>query len=591
MPRPNLVFLLSILPVLLVSCSSDIQNPSGGSSSSASTGGPRVCIPGQQVACPCSGGGMGVQVCNSTGTSLGPCMCGGTTSTGGTGGAGGAGGAASSSNATGSGGGTCVPGSAASCYSGPPGTKNVGICKPGTKLCNPQGTGYGACIGQVLPNAVDLCSTPADDDCSGSNMPCINDMLWTRSAATSYAGFIAVDGIGRTVMASVVPGSVDWGSGPITASGSGALVLSFDTAGKPTWNKVWGDNQSYATAIAVDASNNVLVGGRVWDVVDFGGGPLGAPGEMRCFVVKLSPTGTHLWSRVTTGCASEGIRGIAVDSSGNALVTGRAGGPVDFGGGPLPHSMGGVDMYVIKLDPNGNQLWGKDFGKDFAQSLFEAKVSANAAGEVFLAGDNALYDFGGGPVNGKFFVVKLKADGTFVWSKGIKVQDGNTILVEADTAGGAVASVYFLSNADAGLGSFSAQYGSYVARFDSGGNPIWGKGLAGGNTISDLLVDSAGTIYLGGGFSGTIDFGAGPYSSLGPNDEDAFLARLDSSGSPIGAKVVAGAGTPSVFSFGLAPSGNVIASGQYGGTVDFGNGAGPVTAVNTTDSFLAKFVP
>jgi hypothetical protein len=352
----------------------------------------------------------------------------------------------------------CVPGSAASCYSGPPGTENVGICKAGTKLCNPQGTGYGACIGQVLPNALDLCSTPADDDCSGSNMPCVNDPLWTRSAMTSYAGFIAVDGTGRTVMASVVPGTVDWGSGPITSNGSGALVLSFDAAGKPAWNKVWGDNQSYATAIAVDASNNVFVGGRVWDVVDFGGGPLGAPGEMRCFVVKLSPTGTHLWSHVTTGCAPEGIRAIAVDGAGNALVTGRAGGPVDFGGGPLPHSQGGWDIYVVKLDPSGNQIWGKDYGHDFAQSLYEAKVSVNAAGEVFLAGDSALFDFGGGPLNDKFFVLKLKADGTYVWSKGIKVQDGSTILVAADTAGGAVATLSFLGNVDAGLGSFSAQY-------------------------------------------------------------------------------------------------------------------------------------
>jgi hypothetical protein len=43
------------------------------SGSGSSSSGGEVCIPGQQVACGCVGGGVGVQVCNATGTGLGPC--------------------------------------------------------------------------------------------------------------------------------------------------------------------------------------------------------------------------------------------------------------------------------------------------------------------------------------------------------------------------------------------------------------------------------------------------------------------------------------------------------------------------------------
>ena len=61
----------------------------------------------------------------------------------------------------------CVPGSMEPCYTGPMGTAGVGICKQGMHTCNPQGTGYGACMGEVLPNDIDICGNGLDDNCSG----------------------------------------------------------------------------------------------------------------------------------------------------------------------------------------------------------------------------------------------------------------------------------------------------------------------------------------------------------------------------------------------------------------------------------------
>src|SRR5262245_21275686 len=88
--------------------------------------------------------------------------------------AGGAGGeSASSSTGGGAGGeGACVPGAIEDCYSGPPLTVDVGICKAGTRTCNAAGTGFGPCEGEVLPAAADNCATPEDEDCSGENGIC-----------------------------------------------------------------------------------------------------------------------------------------------------------------------------------------------------------------------------------------------------------------------------------------------------------------------------------------------------------------------------------------------------------------------------------
>jgi hypothetical protein len=60
----------------------------------------------------------------------------------------------------------CKPGSAKACYDGPANTLGVGICAAGTQTCLPDGTGYGACQGQTLPQT-ETCLTLADDDCDG----------------------------------------------------------------------------------------------------------------------------------------------------------------------------------------------------------------------------------------------------------------------------------------------------------------------------------------------------------------------------------------------------------------------------------------
>ncbi len=61
----------------------------------------------------------------------------------------------------------CLPGSTESCYQGSPGTEDVGPCHAGQRACNFQGTGWGACTGQVLPVA-EACANAVDDNCNGA---------------------------------------------------------------------------------------------------------------------------------------------------------------------------------------------------------------------------------------------------------------------------------------------------------------------------------------------------------------------------------------------------------------------------------------
>src|SRR5262245_51908401 len=90
----------------------------------------------------------------------------------------------------------CNPGAIQPCYAGPPGTLGVGICIGGMKTCNLEGTGYSACIGEVLP-AAETCATQQDDDCDGQiNEDGAGCVCVPGSVAPCYSGPAGTEGIG-----------------------------------------------------------------------------------------------------------------------------------------------------------------------------------------------------------------------------------------------------------------------------------------------------------------------------------------------------------------------------------------------------------
>src|SRR5262245_42481267 len=60
----------------------------------------------------------------------------------------------------------CEAGSTRPCYSGAPETLDVGVCRAGIETCLRDGSGFGACEGEIVPRAED-CVTAADEDCDG----------------------------------------------------------------------------------------------------------------------------------------------------------------------------------------------------------------------------------------------------------------------------------------------------------------------------------------------------------------------------------------------------------------------------------------
>lgn len=61
---------------------------------------------------------------------------------------------------------TCKPNTTQPCYTGPPDTQDVGVCRRGTQTCNANGNWGEACDGEVTPTN-DVCDG-LDNDCDGA---------------------------------------------------------------------------------------------------------------------------------------------------------------------------------------------------------------------------------------------------------------------------------------------------------------------------------------------------------------------------------------------------------------------------------------
>ncbi len=171
------------------------------------------------------------------------------------------------------------------------------------------------------------------------------------------------------------------------AGGYDFYIVSLDVNGNVKWTRtVGGTLDDYGQDI-VSIGDTLLI--AVGYTSSFGNG-----GE-DIYIVALDKRGNVKWSKAIGGSGNERAWSIKQTSDGNLLIIGQTN---SFGAG-------GVDGYVIKLDLSGNILWTRTVGgpgNDFFRSGEETPT-----GNFILGGWTASFTIGGDDV----FVVKLDANG------------------------------------------------------------------------------------------------------------------------------------------------------------------------------------
>ncbi|MBL4707762.1 MAG: SBBP repeat-containing protein, partial [Flavobacteriales bacterium] len=368
-------------------------------------------------------------------------------------------------------------------------------------------------------------------------------------------------------------------------------------------------------SITIDAFGNSYTTGYFIGTVDFNPGPgtamLTSGGGGDIFVQKLNAKGELIWVKQMKGSTQmyDGGYGtsITTDVVGNVYITGEYIGTVDFDPGPgVSNLTGGLyNMFIQKLDTNGNLIWVKGIQGE----VYPEIVKTNKYGSVYVSGSfNGTVDFdpGGGIVNLSVapsfhfygnFILKLNSNnGNFQWAT--KVGESNYHLdgtkITIDTSGNVYSTGRFYGTVDfdPGLGvSNLTSYGPadnvFIQKLDTAGNLLWVKQI-GSNTYwhcesKSVTTDINGNVYTTGSFSGTLDFnpglGVSNLTSVGGND--VFIQKLDVNGNFLWGKKIGGGSSDVGYSITTDVDGSVYTTGLFNNVVDFdpSSGASNLTAV------------
>ena len=317
------------------------------------------------------------------------------------------------------------------------------------------------------------------------------------------------------------------------------------------------------------------------------------------------------WAVADSGPDDVKAKAVAADANGNVYVVGSFNGTATLNNGESGQttvsSTGNADIFVKKLDANGNIVWGHSFGGTSKDEALD--VSVDAAGNVLVVGTfRNTVNFSPGTNNyiltskgsSDAFVMKLDPNGTTQWVQTF----GGTSLDEAygvvcDASSNVYVTGLFRSTASVGSdpnSSVTSNGGrdAFVLKLAADGSFQWIRHFGGTSDDRAFDIDLApnGDIVTTGIFKGSVDFdpgtGTAMFSSHGLND--VFVERLDANGDFVWAQAIQGDQDNKGTTVKTDANGNVFVGGEYSGTVTpEQNGGHSTTAYGNKDGFLVKY--
>ncbi|MBK8257056.1 MAG: hypothetical protein IPK82_30835 [Polyangiaceae bacterium] len=164
-------------------------------------------------------------------------------------------------------------------------------------------------------------------------------------------------------------------------------AAKFTSAGAHVWSKVFGSaGNELSAGFGVDPNGNSIMMGSYFSMVSFGGPTINPFGSYDMFVAKIDSNGNHVWSKGFGDSDIQESQTLAVDSAGNIVVAGYFLGSFGIGGPKVTSMSAAGDFFMGKLDAQGNPAWLQSFGDDQdAQAAVEGSVGVDASGNVYLA--------------------------------------------------------------------------------------------------------------------------------------------------------------------------------------------------------------
>ena len=364
------------------------------------------------------------------------------------------------------------------------------------------------------------------------------------------------------------------------------------------------DNPVESRDLAVDSAGNTVVASQ-FEILDSQDPEFR---DVRGVVTKLNTSGTVAWERIfSSNMQSVDASSVAVDAQQNVYVAGSFSGVVDFdpGAGTITRDGGEGSNYLLKLNPAGNLIWVRQMIAGNSQ------IVVSPAGNVYVTGTfQGTYDFDNSAgvveltsATPGSYVLKYSSGGTLTWARQFSSSgsistghSGDTL--EIDSNENLYVSGLFQGTADLdpGSGVFnSVSPGvnkSFLSRLNSAGDLTWAIVQHETMLPKGIAVDVAGSVFVTGEFSGTVDAnpGAANWPLISSGVRDIYLTKRDSSGGFVWSRRFGGTGGEFVGGVDVDGQGNPHLTGAFSGTVDFDPGPGLInkTSAGQYDPFVLK---
>jgi gliding motility-associated-like protein len=316
-----------------------------------------------------------------------------------------------------------------------------------------------------------------------------------------------------------------------------AFLVKFSNQGYRIWGTYFGGSGSDdgLSLTYSDSSHIYITGSTTSAGISFNYPNSSLQGNSDGFVAKYDTSGTLLWSRYLGGNGQDNSWGISVNNLEEVYITGitLSTNNIATQSAYQNNLSGQSDGYLIKLDNNGNIIWGTYFGGSSSVDYGYNCVCDNV-GNIYLTGvtfsaNNISYNgFQNnliGPKN--LYLAKFNSTGSRIWSSyfGAGGEDVPEISMDLQN------NIFLNGTTDNPnipiINPFNQFTGNdvFLAKFDTSCNLIWSSFIGIGNATGFNSVAPNGAIYIAGSnFGGGFSLNA--YQSLNNGTYDNFLMKL-----------------------------------------------------------------
>jgi hypothetical protein len=245
-------------------------------------------------------------------------------------------------------------------------------------------------------------------------------------------------------------------------------------------------------------------------------------------LVRLDPNGEVLWSRTYGGAGTDNGWSVTETEDGGFAVAGFT----DSQGA------GGMDVWLLRTDSEGNLLWDRTFGGEWAD--YGWSIHATPDGGFIIAGQTDSFE----ALSTDAYLVRTDENGELLWSRFYGGPGIDRVFSVDLTEGGG----YIVGGITDGAGGRDA----YLFLTDETGEPLWERAFGGENADVGHTVEQTAD----GGF---IVYGY--TESFGAQREDVYLVKTDIDGEVEWERVFGESGDDRILTGAQTPDGGFVLVG------------------------------